>query len=126
MFAAKLLEHAVAIGRTDVEVESAGYLKSAAKGEAAAAPWNELKGVTGVDLSTHRSRWIGNLDLSQFSSIVCLDDHALKGMVESGLTSPKVPIYLIGILNPWQKGVDAYRECYREVCRLALSAPLPR
>ena len=74
MYAALLQDKLKRQGR-EATVESAGILASA-KGQPAAREWLEMRSYTHVDLNEHRSRWIGDLDLNVFDTIICLDEDA--------------------------------------------------
>jgi protein-tyrosine-phosphatase len=69
-----------------------------------------------IDLINHESRWVGNLHLSTYSHIVCVDD-ATAVQVTKFLNGRKDTIVLIankergGISNPSEKGLPAFREC---------------
>ncbi|MDP2642193.1 MAG: low molecular weight phosphatase family protein [bacterium] len=119
MFAEMLKRHFNTHGHTNVDVESAGILKEAA-GQPAAPDWVTLQSETGVDLSAHRSRWIGNVDVSSFDIIYCVDKKAFEEVYRMTLPSTTKVVLASpstgGILNPWQKGVDAYRECFSHIC----------
>ena len=69
----------------------------------------------GVDLTTHRSRWIGDLDLDQYRWIVCVgQDEADK--VRSALGAGSASVIVAneqqgGIPDPYELGLAGYREC---------------
>jgi protein-tyrosine-phosphatase len=98
------------------QVESAGIRK-----EAAGQPANENSLVCmherGIDLNGHRSRWIGNLDPSDYAYIVCVGEKEAEEVAEMPGFDPKETTLLIangengGVPNPFQKGLPAYREC---------------
>jgi protein-tyrosine phosphatase len=97
------------------QVESAGLTK-----ELAGRPANH-RSVTcmqerGVDLSGHRSRWIGDLNLSQFGWIVCVgQDEADKVRGALGAGSARVMVaneHHGGIPDPYELGLAGYRDCW--------------
>lgn len=122
MFAAVLRRRYAELGYLEfIEVESAGYDQSA-RGQNAAPEWFELQRETGVDLSEHKSRWIGDLVLSRYNLILCMDQLASDAVIERGV-SGRTSVLVVnhregGIKNPWGGGVDAYRECFIKVCEV--------
>lgn len=126
MYAEMLKRHFAAHGRQH-HIESAGTLKEAA-GQTAAVHWRELEDETGVNLDPHRSRWIGDVDLTAFEWVICMDLETLE--ILKGLAPPSLEVELAndpyGIFNPWQKGVDAYRECYSQICEAVSQIPPQR
>lgn len=104
----------------EVEVESAGYLKEAA-GQPAAKEWMELRGETGIDLSSHRSRWMGEIVPDQFDLIICASQDVVDFLVDTWRI-PTTNMILAnapdGIPNPWQQGVEAYKQCYSKICEI--------
>lgn len=123
MFAEKLKNHFSMHGR-EVEIESAGYWQPA-KGQPAAPDWLTLESETGINLRSHRSRWLGDVDLTYFDVIYCMDAETLEEVKK--VAPPDVEVTLVnqpeGIPNPWEKGLDAYRECYRVVCEAVEQVP---
>ena len=74
----------------------------------------------GVDLTGHRSRWIGDLDLDQYRWIVCVGhDEADKvrsalGQVSGRADSASVMVaneHQGGIPDPYELGLVGYRDC---------------
>jgi len=69
----------------------------------------------GVDLTGHRSRWIGDLDLDQYRWIVCVGhDEADKVRSALGAGSARVMVanpHQGGIPDPYELGLDGYRDC---------------
>ncbi len=101
----------------DIDVESAGILEEA-RGKPAAPEWTELKAETGIDLSDHRSRYIGDLDLSQYDPIICAEPSVydeVKRRAPEGTTILLANEDEGGIMNPYQKGLEAYRQCYPNI-----------
>jgi protein-tyrosine phosphatase len=96
------------------QVESAGLTK-----ELAGRPANyrsiACMQERGVDLSGHRSRWIGDLDLDQYRWIVCVGrDEADK--VRSALSAGSARVLVAnedqgGIPDPYELGMGGYRDC---------------
>ena len=69
----------------------------------------------GVDLSGHVSRWIGELDLSQYRWIVCVG-HAEADKVRSVLAASPASVMVAnehrgGIPDPYELGMAGYRDC---------------
>ena len=95
-------------------VESAGLTK-----ELAGRPANhrsvECMKERGVDLSGHISRWIGDIDLSQYRWVVCVGrDEADKVRSILSPISAKVIIaneHQGGIPDPYELGLAGYRDC---------------
>jgi protein-tyrosine-phosphatase len=112
-------------GRTDVIVESAGALRETDGMEAESGAVVALRNI-GIDISKHRSRWIGRLDLSKYYRIYCLDP-AVVPAVEHHLLGhpfgfPNSTIRLVnenegGIPNPICKGQEVYDEVLRIIDR---------
>lgn len=69
----------------------------------------------GIDLSGHVSRWIGDLDLSQYRWIVCVGhDEADKVRAALGAGSASVLVANAdrgGIPDPYELGLEGYRAC---------------
>jgi protein-tyrosine phosphatase len=69
----------------------------------------------GIDLSTHVSRWVGDLDLDQYRWIVCVGrDEA--DQVRSRLGADKSRVIIAneqegGIPDPYEHGLAGYRDC---------------
>lgn len=96
----------------DVIIESAAGLREAdfmAPEEGAVAV---LKGI-GIDISDHRARWIGRLDLTQYDKIYCMDP-AVEPLVRAQLNVSSNSVVVIvneaegGIPNPYGKDQAAY------------------
>lgn len=69
----------------------------------------------GIDLSAHVSRWVGDLDLSQYQWIVCVG-HDEADQVRSLLGEEKTRIIVAnehrgGIPDPYELGLAGYRDC---------------
>jgi len=69
----------------------------------------------GVDLTGHLSRWIGDLDLSEYRWIVCVgrdEAEAVRSM--RGADVARVLVANAqegGIPDPYEQGMDGYRAC---------------
>jgi protein-tyrosine phosphatase len=69
----------------------------------------------GVDLSGHVSRWIGDLDLTQYRWIVCVgpgeaaEVRSALGAGSAGVIVANAPQG--GIPDPYELGLDGYRAC---------------
>jgi protein-tyrosine phosphatase len=95
-------------------VESAGVSK-----ELAGRPANHRSIACmqdrGLDLTGHRSRWIGDLDLDQYRWIVCVGhDEADKVRSALGAGSARVMVANAdqgGIPDPYELGLAGYRDC---------------
>ena len=97
------------------QVESAGIRE-----EAAGYPANKhsilCMNERNIDLTGHVSRWVGNLDLTQYQYIVCVGASEAE-QVKQFLADQKNTVVLIanesngGVPNPYQKGLGAYRKC---------------
>ena len=69
----------------------------------------------GIDLSGHVSRWIGDLDLSQYRWIVCVGPEE-AGKVRSALGGGSASVIIAhqdqgGIPDPYEHGLAGYQEC---------------
>ena len=69
----------------------------------------------GVDLSSHFSRWIGDLDLGLYRWIVCVGDEE-AGKVRAALGSGAARVLVAneqggGIPDPYELGLAGYRDC---------------
>jgi protein-tyrosine-phosphatase len=62
-------------------VESAGASKKAREGSLANVYTDHLMRHRGFNLSGHQSRWFGDLDLTQFTHIVCVDEKTEEQVV---------------------------------------------
>jgi len=68
-----------------------------------------------IDLSGHRSRWIGDTNISQFSHFVCVHENVED--VVRRVARINGAMFLTankdcgGIPDPYGKGLPAYREC---------------
>jgi protein-tyrosine-phosphatase len=97
------------------QVESAGICE-----DAAGQPANDYSIMClqerGIDLTQHRSRWVGAIDLTQFSHIICVGDGEAEQISERLSRNSSTTVLTAngdrgGIPNPYKKGLPAYREC---------------
>lgn len=103
-------------------VESAGISRDwAGLGQ----PANELSvqclKERGIDLSNHESRWVGDLDLSEFSHVVCVGETESWQIAKlfasaSGRGMGKISFLVPnrengGVPDPYGKGLYAYQFC---------------
>jgi protein-tyrosine-phosphatase len=70
----------------------------------------------GIDLTQHRSRWIGNFDLTGYSHIVCVGDNEASQVRELLGQNGNAVVMVAnaergGVPNPYEKGLPAYRDC---------------
>ena len=95
-------------------VDSAGMSKELA-GRPANARSVACMHERGVDLSGHRSRWIGDLDLDQYQWIVCVGHDEADG-IRSALGAGSASVVVAnaghgGIPDPYELGLAGYRDC---------------
>lgn len=112
----------------DMPVESAGILPEAA-GKPAASEWAELQSETNIDLSRHRSRFIGSIgDLSRFDFVVCAEPSVVTTVKEFGVPNEKIVLAGApdGMPNPYQQGIEAYRQCFHTTLELVQGGLLDR
>lgn len=69
----------------------------------------------GVDLSSHLSRWIGDLDLGQYQWIVCVG-HDEANEIRSALGASSASVLVAnadqgGIPDPYELGLAGYQDC---------------
>ena len=120
---AALLRHLLNIaGREDVEIESAGILQKEAGqpvGEYAIAAMAER----GIDLTSHQSRWIGEVDLDKFDLVICMT----PGISEIVKTRVSADMEVIvaneendGVPDPYPNGqLREYQQCLETLERVA-------
>lgn len=96
-------------------VESAGIWR-----EGPGAPANArsvlLMKERGIDLTAHISRWTGDLRLTDYSHIICVDEEVADKMrahlpPEAGTTVIIANGDGGGIRDPYELGLDGYRAC---------------
>jgi protein-tyrosine-phosphatase len=99
----------------EFQVESAG-IREGCTGQSANDHSMLCMRERGADLSQHQSRWVGDLNLSEYSHIVCVGNNEADKVREC-LPQDSNTVVLIaneddgGIPNPWEKGLQAYRDC---------------
>lgn len=104
----------------DVVVESAASLKEhegkILSGRPASEGTTEVLSEKGLleFLNHHRSRFVGDIDVASYDEVHCMSEENMQVVKELfPETNPKVMLSDNGgIPNPFQKGVEAYRECY--------------
>lgn len=116
-----------------IVIESAGGLKEAAGQDAEEGAVIALKGV-GIDISSHKSRWMGDLPFGQFEIIYCMDPGVMP-MVQAQVAmqgSLDTKVFLVnepdGIPNPYGKDQDAYELALRDtqrVVRMVIRSLMP-
>lgn len=101
----------------EFQVESAGTNRKAREGEEANIFSVLCMDSRGVNIFHHRSRFVGDLNLAEYSHVVCVD-HFTADSVEDHASFDGADCIIIvpnqdggGIPNPWQKGPIAYRTC---------------
>jgi protein-tyrosine-phosphatase len=95
-----------------LKLRAAGLQEAAGK-EAEEGAVIALQGV-GIDISSHRSRFIGDLDLSKFDSVYCMDPGVMPIVHENlALQGVSIPVVLVngpdGVPNPYGKDQAAYQ-----------------
>lgn len=110
-----------------VIVSSAGYGENAASRQCAAREWSQLRDETEINLDLHRSQWIGALRLDAFDLIICAEQAAVDAVIARGAAADKIVLANApdGIPNPWQQGVDAYRQCFAQLRDTIVPALIP-
>ena len=98
------------------QVESAGVGPEAAVFAPANSRSIACMKERGVDLTSHTSRWVADLDLSQYGWIVCVGrEEADKVSTWLGSNSSTVIIVANeqqgGIPDPYELGLPGYRDC---------------
>lgn len=95
----------------EFQIESAGIGEEARKGLPANIYVERLLHGHGIDVADHKSRWLGDLDLTQFSRIVCVDEE-IELEVLAFLAGYRIEVLSFsGMPNPYKKNWDAYRAC---------------
>src|SRR5687767_13807185 len=117
MFAKVFEREARRLGQQNMTIESAAWRKSGSN-QLADVRWSDLVDETGIDLSSHKSRWIGNLVLSSYDHILCMDADTLievrkmtRRLTKNNTARLVNPPY--GIPNPWGEDLDTYRASYK-------------
>jgi protein-tyrosine-phosphatase len=98
-------------GITDVEVESAGLLESAAGQPMAEFSAKELES-RGISADGHVARYVGALNLIEFDYVLTVGRDEMDDLLR--LCKHRVNIGILGrggVPNTWLQGEEAYREC---------------
>ena len=101
----------------EIEVESAGTSPEyASQGEVTDKSVVAMQAF-GIDISDHKSRYAGNLDLSSFDLFLTTGSDINQSLLE--LRVPPEKIITVGaengIPNPWQKNQAAYYDCAQAI-----------
>jgi len=101
----------------DVEVESAGTSQeNASQGEVTDKSVIAMQAYK-IDISGHKSRYAGDLDLSKFDLFLTTGGDINQSLLE--LRVPPEKIITVGakngIPNPWQKNQAAYHDCAQAI-----------
>jgi protein-tyrosine-phosphatase len=116
MFAA-VLQRALQSAGKQASVESAGY--KAETGATASEEWATLLDRTGIDLGGHRTRHIASIEnLDVFDLIICVNEAAVEAVTQRGANSTNILFVNRakgGIPDPYQQGLQAYKDCYRSI-----------
>ncbi len=94
------------------EIRSAGV--NAVDGARPAWEAVEVMRERGLDITDHRARSVSRLDLAGFDTIVALDGATAEVLREEYGVAPEKLVRLC-IVDPYGKGLIAYRECAREI-----------
>lgn len=98
-------------GMNNVLVQSAGLLEVAKEKHSANPKSVETMKKMGVDITAHRSTWIGDLDLSEFFLILTVGESEAS-QIRGMLNSSNAQICIVGgkrsTPNPWQKDQGVY------------------
>jgi len=92
-------------GRMGIAIECAGIKEEAREGMPADMHAIEVLRARNLDLSTHTSRWAGDLDLSQYNLFLCAAPQAANWLRARGVAGA---IDVIDIPNPWELGKEAF------------------
>jgi len=96
-----------------VRAESAGI---AAGGGAAASDEAVLvlKAVYGTDISAHRSREFGTVDVSSFDYVIAMDLY-VYGRIKDARTVPEDKLFGWDVGDPLGLGYDAYKQAAKKI-----------
>ncbi len=83
----------------EVHCESAGMLEIADKGGGASSFMVKAAKRIGIDLSSHKRRWVNSLEINDYDLFVCVDDEVAAHVIELGTDIKKVCNAKID--NPW-------------------------
>ena len=98
---------------SNVQIESAGTLDD--EGQPAHEYSIACMDKLGIDIRTHRSRYVAKLDLTQFDLIVCMEQVNANVVRQLPVGNAEVIVGNSpnGVDNPWEKGPQAYAVCIR-------------
>ena len=101
-------------GLTGIRVESAG-IGEYARGKTAHEYSVVCMARRGIDISGHQSRWVDDIEgfATRYDLYIPIDPEADAGLKQRGIPADK--IVFIDIVNPWEKGPDAYDACADEI-----------
>jgi protein-tyrosine-phosphatase len=111
MMQALLQQH---LGKSFV-VESAGVWRKAV-GASANSRSIMVMQERGIDLTPHVGRWVGDVPLTDYSHIVCVDEQAaadVRALLPSGADTSIMIANAGGggIPDPYELGIEGYRAC---------------
>jgi protein-tyrosine-phosphatase len=112
---AEILRKRLQLNEDNHRVESVGIIRESA-GKPAAQEWSDLRGFTGIDLVSHRSRYISDVNLEAFDLVVSLDEMGSRVLAFKHRV-PASRLLSIHIPNPYLQGVRAYVECFHAINR---------
>ena len=103
-----LLKRDLAIAGKEIVVESAGTLQKSDQG---ANPHSiTCMRERDIDITTHRSRWVGNLDLANYERIYVMGGNLKDELVKMGALADKIEILREangGVPNPFNANLSA-------------------
>lgn len=100
------------IAGLDIEIESAGVVQR--EGVRVSRYTLTVMKEYGIDMSSHRSRYVGNISLENFSRIYCVDERVKKRLIDCGADGSCIVILNEkngGIPNPFHRNIEAYKNC---------------
>lgn len=102
-----ILQKALDERGVEAEVTSAGLLdrRDTPASDNARTVGAEL----GFDLSGHRTRAAKDLDPTQFDHVYCMETKLAEQLEALGYKNVQ-PVDTADVPNPWEKGINAYRE----------------
>lgn len=129
MLATLIARAAVAAGRSDVQVASAGT--GAADGESASDGARAAMARRGLDLALHRSRRLGPALLADVDLVLCMSSSHAAAVRAHGMPARAIQVVNAeggGVPDPFGGDDDEYEACARvlEHAAGALVAALPR
>ncbi len=125
MFAELLREQPSIYCSEETVIDSAGY-DQRYKDRPVANEWQKLYPETRIQLGKHKSRWLGDVKINEYSVILCMD-HFVKDELTLSGCAVGIPLYVVTTtdgkeIEPVLRGgVEAYRECFevlQEAARL--------